>query len=135
MAGEHSAVHETPKQTAVRCIEEELGKDIAGIATFDLMFRDPLYFYKEYGRENGGRKDLQLTYLWLVRLQESHTKIKLSLATEIESYRWVSINELQSWLVVDKETVRAGMTSDFCNEEMQMLLSIGLDRLRDMLNA
>ena len=129
--GEHSTSNETPHDTVIRGMEEELGltqqridalrtnevgsRQIDPIFSADFQTTDtniihveirnitqyPLYYIRHYGPRLDNRIDSQLTYLWLARLPKRHEEIEIRLDDEVADHKWISLDEFSDWIEDD----------------------------------
>ena len=66
------------------------------------MTEHPLYYIRHYGPRNDNRIDRQLTYLWLVQFQNMYQDIDMILDDEVANYKWISVDEVGTWLAEDR---------------------------------
>ena len=176
--GEHSTVGESAHETVVRGIEEELGfmpalnfdetkysdtwtvelHPLSNVQqTFTVSIQNvteyPLYYIRHYGPRNDNRIDRQLTYLWLVQFPIKHTEIYWQLDDEVANSKWLSLDEVGSWLSADARRgggvvgARSNNTSvtgassldgvrddgpdegEFCHKTIRSLYEAGLEKM------
>ncbi len=67
----------------------------------------PVYYIRHYGARNEYRVDRQLTYLWLVYFPKKEELISWKLDEEVADSKWVSLEDVASWLSNDDANVVA----------------------------
>ncbi|KAL3786928.1 hypothetical protein HJC23_013263 [Cyclotella cryptica] len=144
IVGEHSVVGEDPSDVPLRALKEELGLLVANtIVTIHNLTDLPLYYIRHYGARNGYRIDRQLTYLWLVKLNQAQEEVRWTLDHEVADHKWITLDELDVWLREDTkndEHFDDGNKEDdgppngaFCHYTIRSLLRTGIDRLKVIL--
>ena len=119
IVGEHTSWDETPTETVVRAIFEEIGLGKDAIRVVNFLTEHPVYYERSYPN-NDNRMDKQVTYLWLVELN-AVKDTSFHFDSEVSETRWVSKTELQDWVHTNP--------NDFCHQTIQSLLQLVLDRL------
>ena len=77
----------------------------------------PLYYIRHYGSRNNNRVDRQLTYLWLVNIPKKEELISWKLDEEVANSKWISLQDIASWLSNDAANVaRSSVGGDTDNE-------------------
>jgi isopentenyldiphosphate isomerase len=99
LLGEHSQPNETSKETMRRAIREELGSEVLKhILTFQHLPGSPVFYFRDYGKENENRVDRQLTYLWWVQMDSVGDQLPLKMDAEVKNHKWITTDTLESWL-------------------------------------
>eukprot|EP00581_Thalassiosira_minuscula_P013802 CAMPEP_0183732532 /NCGR_PEP_ID=MMETSP0737-20130205/38659_1 /TAXON_ID=385413 /ORGANISM="Thalassiosira miniscula, Strain CCMP1093" /LENGTH=320 /DNA_ID=CAMNT_0025965561 /DNA_START=15 /DNA_END=977 /DNA_ORIENTATION=- len=125
LLGEHANANESPRETVLRALEEELGfvglnfDDFKNAGAFTAELHPshnlknsltvtintvtdlPLYYIRHYGPRNDDRIDRQLTYLWVVNFPKKHAEIDWKFDDEVADHKWVTLEEAASWLSGD----------------------------------
>ena len=144
LLGEHNFRDEDNIETVRRGILEELGKP-----TLEYVLRHgrisnltefPVYYERDYGVNNEGRIDRQITYLWMVEanlsnntdldehfLNDGNVQNILQLDDEVADHKWVTLNELSDML--KSKISKESNNPIFCHETIVSLTQFGLDRL------
>ena len=141
LIGEHAFRDETPLNTVRRGVNEEVGQraldHIDRYGSIRNMTEYPVYYARDYGPNNGGRIDRQITYLWLVEMnleksdvseKERDLDFLLDLDDEVADHKWISLSEFEEWVNADK----TASNKDFCHMTIASLISLGIDRLKTM---
>ena len=110
------------------------------------MTEHPLYYIRHYGPRNDNRIDRQLTYLWLVQFHNMYQDIDMILDEEVANYKWISVDEVGTWLAEDRRRQNNNTismedaylssikgerddgpdTGDFCHKTIMSLYEAGL---------
>eukprot|EP00960_Hanusia_phi_P051092 760593-Hanusia_phi.AAC.6 len=121
--GEHQKEGEDPKTLVDRALLEELGTNFRDkVKRHTNITSNPVWYFRQY---NDGRRDRQLTWMWLVQLKDAASRVTIYPDAEVDEYKWVPIKELIRWI----ETT----DSDFCHETVTSLMKFGLNRLLEVL--
>ncbi|EKX53695.1 hypothetical protein GUITHDRAFT_64223 [Guillardia theta CCMP2712] len=123
--GEHQKEGEDPKTLVDRALVEELGTTFRDkIKKHTNITSNPIWYFRQY---EDGRRDRQLTWMWLVQLNEEASRLTIYPDAEVERYKWVPIKELMHWLETKE--------SDFCHETVTSLMRFGLGRLSEVVQT
>lgn len=94
LVGEHSQGAEKPIHTVRRGIKEEIGPAMLDhIKSITPLSTNPLFFRGDYFN----RVDRQLTYIYLVDMDDRGEKLPLLFDNEVAEYRWISNRTLEEW--------------------------------------
>lgn len=128
--GEHTYRDETPKETAIRGLREELGDALYQLfltkgGKILPLVKHPVYFKGDYGH---GRIDRQMTFLYAVEMNTPLNVLRnmLQLDEEVADAAWMTRQEIQDgWMNYNPR-------EKFCNHEMTIFLQLVLHRIEDL---
>eukprot|EP00543_Licmophora_paradoxa_P014077 CAMPEP_0202462086 /NCGR_PEP_ID=MMETSP1360-20130828/52433_1 /ASSEMBLY_ACC=CAM_ASM_000848 /TAXON_ID=515479 /ORGANISM="Licmophora paradoxa, Strain CCMP2313" /LENGTH=270 /DNA_ID=CAMNT_0049084407 /DNA_START=126 /DNA_END=938 /DNA_ORIENTATION=- len=99
LVGEHTLGDEAPIDTAKRGLREELGDEILNhIKSIQTLSEMPPFYFRDYGIANGNRIDRQVTYVWLIEMDQPGSKLPLHLDDEVADHKWLQPESLETWL-------------------------------------
>ncbi|CAJ1947241.1 unnamed protein product [Cylindrotheca closterium] len=135
LVGEHTHQEETPRDTVLRGIKEELGDAFhqqfvrKGSKTMELL-KHPVYANVDYNSDNNGSPiyDRQITYLHAIEMNTPLEELQnmLELDDEVAETRWMTRQEIQDgWM-------NSNPGEMFCSHELALLLQLVLHRLEDL---
>jgi isopentenyldiphosphate isomerase len=132
LVGEHTFGDETTLETTQRGIREELGDNVLQLATFMRQLGPhPLYYFRAYGPSNMNRVDRQLTSNWWVQLSVPGESVPLKLDDEVADHKWVTIREVDEWLVEDWKRLEEGLElKRLCHITILQLMQSTLEELK-----
>jgi isopentenyldiphosphate isomerase len=133
LVGEHTLGMESPVDTVLRGIQEELGSDIISYISFmKPLTLLPLYYLRDYGPSNGNRIDRQVTWSYWVQLNQSADQIMIHVDEEVAEYRWISIDEFDHWLQHEEDLLRNNRPLQrLCHHTIVSLCRLGMGELRN----
>jgi hypothetical protein len=124
LLGEHTLGREKPIDTVRRAIREELGGSmLKHVKSIVSLMPYPLYYYREYGKENENRIDRQLTYLWVASMNLKGGELPLQLDHEVADHKWIDDKTLQEWFseAHDKLLKEGSVGTNICHETILSL--------------
>ncbi|CAJ1946462.1 unnamed protein product [Cylindrotheca closterium] len=131
LVGEHTFQDETPRDTVIRGMKEELGDAFyqqfvqKGSKTMELV-KLPVYVDVDYS-DNGSLIDRQMTHLHVIEMNTPLEELKklLELDDEVAETTWMTRQEIQEgWMNFNP-------AEKFCSNELAVLLQLVLHRLDD----
>mmetsp|Transcript_18900 Transcript_18900/g.27972 ORF Transcript_18900/g.27972 Transcript_18900/m.27972 type:complete len:271 (+) Transcript_18900:343-1155(+) len=104
LLGEHAQGAEKPTEIARRAVMEELGYPmLKHIESIRELSTNPLFFHADYFN----RLDRQITYIYLIEMDNRGVALPLSADNEVAEYRWVSDTTLQEWFKLANDEFRS----------------------------
>jgi ADP-ribose pyrophosphatase YjhB (NUDIX family) len=140
LIGEHTFRDESPLYTARRGLREEIGEAALDYIDKNGSIRKlkslPVYYERDYGAQNGGRIDRQITYFWIVEMNADKSESTerqtfdewdnlLKFDSEVADHKWMPLKDFADWVLEDAKN----SSRDFCHETIHSFLSLGIDRL------
>ncbi|KAL3926531.1 MAG: hypothetical protein SGBAC_013437 [Bacillariaceae sp.] len=132
LVGEHTYRDETPEETVIRGMKEELGDTfyqqfvLKGEKAVPLV-KLPVYVYKDYSGK-GTLVDRQVTYLYAIEMNTPLEQLNnmMKVDDEVAEVKWMTRQEIEDgWMTSDPG-------GKFCDHDLAELLQLVLHRLEDI---